>query len=39
MDSAKSDAFEVSCWASVNWRCAKFQSHYVVEVALGKGHA
>ena len=23
MDSAKSKAFEVSCWASVNWRCAK----------------
>ena len=23
MDSAKSQAFEVSCWASVNWRCAK----------------
>ena len=20
---AKSQAFEVSCWASVNWRCAK----------------
>ena len=23
MDSANSQAFEVSCWASVNWRCAK----------------
>ena len=23
MDSAKSSAFEVVCWASVNWRCAK----------------
>ena len=23
MDSAKSEAFKVSCWASVNWKCAK----------------
>ena len=23
MESAKSQAFEVACWASVNWRCAK----------------
>ena len=23
MDSAKSEAFEVACWASANWRCAK----------------
>ena len=23
MDSAKSEAFEVACWASVNWKCAK----------------
>ena len=21
MDSAKSSVFEVTCWASVNWRC------------------
>ena len=23
MESTKSQAFKVSCWASVNWRCAK----------------